>query len=273
MAENQAVDSGQEGQEQQQEQVEKQPSKYEQQALGMGWRPQEEWEGEAEDFVSAKEFVQRKSFFEKISTQSKKIKDLEDSITHFKDHYQKMEEFSRKRVLDELKTRKKAALEDGDPDAVIEIDEAIADFKIQEKEIKEKQEKAEQQKRNVDPAPLVEWKTRNEWFDRDQEMTRYANRLAYGYRAEDPDRDPADILKEIERDVRKMFPDKFKNVARNKATAVEPSSNGKSSASNNSKKYDPSDEERAIARKFVKMGMFKSEDAYYEDLKKLKGVE
>lgn len=47
------------------------PAPYEAKALEMGWRPKEEWDGPEEDFIDAKEYVRRKSLFEKIEHQNK----------------------------------------------------------------------------------------------------------------------------------------------------------------------------------------------------------
>ena len=47
-------------QEGQQEQAQHTPDPIETRALEMGWRPKEEFDGNEEDFIDAKEFVRRK---------------------------------------------------------------------------------------------------------------------------------------------------------------------------------------------------------------------
>lgn len=266
MSEEILQQEGGEGGEQVTEQVAAPVSKYVEQAQAMGWRPKEEWAGDPEDFVEAKEYVQRKSFFDKISTISKENKELKETLDKFKDHYSKVEEHARKAALAELKSRKKAALEEGDADAVVEIDEAIADFKIQEKQ-QEAQKEAESKTSQGDAPPeLVQWRSRNSWFGQDPEMTTQANALAMGYKA--MGMAPIDILDKVEKDIKKAFKEKFTNPNKAKATAVESAAAGaKSTAS--AGRFQPSDEERKIAAKFVKSGLFKTADDYYSQLQKL----
>ena len=69
----------QEQQGQQQEQVIEQPKvdPYEDKARATGWRPLEEFEGDPETWVDAKEFLGRAPLFDKIKHQTKKQKELE----------------------------------------------------------------------------------------------------------------------------------------------------------------------------------------------------
>ena len=151
----------------------KQPSKYEQQAIEMGWRPKEEWSGDLEDFVDAKEYVQRKSFYDRISLQSGEIKELKKTLNEFSEHFRKVEDYTRKQVLEELKQAKKTALEQGNADDVIRIDEAITDFKVKEKELEAQKQSKEQQHQSGELNPeFVRWKSNNDWYTVDQEMTK-----------------------------------------------------------------------------------------------------
>jgi len=246
----------------------KQPtaSKYEEQALTMGWRPKEEWEGDDEDYVDAKEYVKRKSFFDKISIQSKEIKELKETLEQFKEHYSKVEEHARKQALVELKNRKKLALEEGDADAIVEIDEAIADFKLQEKDIATKAAAAKEVS-NI-PPELQAWKERNSWFGTDAEMTDEANALAIGYKA--MGKEPVEILSLVETKIKRMYKEKF--PAKKPAAPVEGgNSGGRAGSGSANSRYNPSDEEKKIASKFVKQGIYKTVDEYYAQLKKLNG--
>lgn len=245
-------------------------SKFEQQALDMGWRPQSEWKGDPEEFVSAKEFVQRKSFFDKISVQSQKIKELETTLSQFSEHFRKVEDYTRKQVLEELKAAKKVALEEGDPDKVIQIDEAITDFKVNERELQKRKEEEAAKKDVQLPPQLVAWKDKNTWYSADEKMTKYADKIAFGYKQMNPNATPSDVLAEIDAEVRERFPSYFENKQRAKPAAVEPSSGSQSKPP---LKYDPTPEERRIALKFVKSGVYKTEEAYFKALRDMGGKE
>lgn len=245
----------------------KQPSKYEQQAIEMGWRPKEEWSGDLEDFVDAKEYVQRKSFYDRISLQSGEIKELKKTLNEFSEHFRKVEDYTRKQVLEELKQAKKTALEQGNADDVIRIDEAITDFKVKEKELEAQKQAKEQQHQSGELNPeFVRWKSNNDWYTVDQEMTKYADRIARGMVAGDASRDRLEILSDIEKEVKARFPDKFKNKHREAPAAVETSTTGAKPAA---PKLKASPEELAAARKFVKAGWYKSEDEYIKALRQM----
>lgn len=246
-----------------------QSSKYEQQALDLGWRPQEEWTGDPEDFVDAKEFVQRKSFFDRISTQSAEIKELKKTLNEFSDHFRKVEDYTRKQVLEELRAAKKNALEEGNADEVLRIDEAIIDFKTHEKEME--RQKAEKEAKGAQPTgelnpSFVQWQQRNSWYTQDPEMTRFADTYARGVVAANPDADRLEILADVEREVKARFSDKFKNRNRTAPAAVEGSTGG---AKPKTTKLDATPEELAAARRFVKIGAYKSEQEYIAALRKL----
>ena len=263
MSDEVEVVTPQEGESAQQKPV----SKYETQAIEMGWRPETEWEGDPEDFVPAKEYVQRKSFYDRISAQSGEIKELKKTLGEFSEHFKKVEDYTRKQVLEELKTAKKNALLDGNADEVIRIDEAITDFKVHEKELERQKEakKVEADSNGLHPD-FVTWQNANQWYQTDAEMTRYANMRAKGYVEEYGDNSPDKVLSFVEKEVRARFPDKFKNKKREAPAAVEGGSGGSKPAVG---KLQASAEELAAAKKFVKMGVYKSEDDYIKVLRKM----
>lgn len=78
---------------------------------------------------------------------------------------------------------------------------------------------------------------------------------------------PKEVLKEVERQVKMEFPNKFTNPNRDKPGAVEGSSNkgGKSSDS-----FQLSDDERRVMQRFVRSGVM-TEAEYIKDLKSVRG--
>jgi len=76
---------------------------------------------------------------------------------------------------------------------------------------------------------------------------------------------PSAVLKEVERQVKQEFPNKFTNPNRNKPGAVEGSTNkgGKSGDS-----YTLSDDERRVMQRFVRTGVM-TEKEYIDQLKQI----
>jgi hypothetical protein len=58
----------------------------EQRAAEQGWRPQDEWDGEPDDWRTAREFLDRGEFFKKIDEQNRTIKELRKTQTDFAKH-------------------------------------------------------------------------------------------------------------------------------------------------------------------------------------------
>ena len=68
----------------------KQHTEVELRAMEMGWRPRDEFSGEDDDFIDAKEFVARKPLYDKIAQQSKQLKNVTQAVEALKEHYGKV---------------------------------------------------------------------------------------------------------------------------------------------------------------------------------------
>jgi hypothetical protein len=182
-------------------------------------------------------------------------------------HHSRVQKVEYERALAELKAQKKEALNEGDADAVVDIDEKLA-------LVREAQKEAAQQQ--VAPAPaapaetnpvFVNWVERNSWYSNQPAMRAYADRLGNELGARGG-MSPTDLLAEIEREVKKEFAHKFNNPNRDKPGAVEGSTNkgGKGKDS-----FTLSEEERRVMQRFVKQGVI-TEEKYIAELKKTKGL-
>jgi hypothetical protein len=251
-----------------------QPSKYEADARSMGWRPESEFSGDPEDFVSAKEFVQRKAFFDKISDVKKENKELRESMAKFAEHHKNIETYTRKQILQELKNQKKEALNSGDEDRLVEVDDAIVQFHLKEKEFeaeeKAKEDKAKKYTQGEAPE-FVSWKSRNKWYTTDDELTADANDIGSVYANRNPEKTPVEVLAYVEKQIKKFHPEKFAASNREKATSVETGGKGDQGSRNSKDSYKLTDDERKIGQKWVKQGLYKDLNAYATELKKLNG--
>lgn len=235
----------------------------EEKAMAEGWVPQDEWDGDPDQWRPAKEFLDRGELFKKIEDQNRTIKEFKRVLEDMKQHNAKIREVEYKRALNALKEQKKEALENGDADSVIRLDDQI-DL------VKQEQIKLQNQPQNavadeVNPE-LAAWIDKNKWYETDRAMKAYADDL--GRELALRGQPPAEILKEVERQVKQEFAHKFRNPNRDKPGAVE-SSSGKGGKSKDD--FVLSAEEQRIMERFVRAGAI-TREKYIEDLKATRGA-
>ncbi len=243
------------------------PSAVEKRAIEMGWRPKSEFDGDPDDFIDASEFVRRKPLFEKIDTVGKELRETKKALKALQLHHQQVKEAEYQNALKALREEKKAALESGDADALIAIDDKIADEKARQIIIKQ-----QEQVKAAQPHPnFVQWVQRNTWYSEDAELHSVADQVGTAYAVNNPEKDPDEVLKYVEKRIRTMYPEKFRNPNKDKPSAVE----GVTSTPANTKKSDTGDyplteDERRVMMTFVRQGIMSKEE-YIKDLKRVKG--
>lgn len=250
--------------EENQEQQEKEPTAVEQKAMEQGWVPQEQWEGDPDQWRPAKEFLDRGELFKKIDDQSRTIKEVRKALDEMRKHNARIAEVEYKRALDTLKQQKKDALLEGDADAVIDIDEKIDLVKDAQKEAQATPQ-SNSDVESFHPA-FNAWKERNSWYENNRAMRAFADRI--GAEAAASGKSVTDVLSEVEREVKKEFAEKFVNPNRAKAPGVEGSTN-KGGGKKDTFELTPL--ERQVMHRLVKAGAL-TEEKYIEDLKKTRGV-
>lgn len=242
------------------------PDQTEIEAREQGWVPKEEYTGDENKWIDAKEFVSRKPLFEKISKQSKELKEQRKAIDQLVQVNIKTraEEFNR--ALAVLKAQKKEAFTEGDPDKIVEIEDSIDAVKEQRDAFLAQATRDAQEQVSETPAEFTQWTNRNTWYNTSKPMKAYAD--AEGRELARQGKSPSEVLEAVEKLVRKEFPQHFHNANRDKPGAVEGTGNGGAKRTS----YNPSPTERAIAERFVASGTFKSVEDYYKQLKELNNV-
>lgn len=231
-------------------------------ALDLGWRPKEEFEGDEEAFIDAKEFVRRQPLFDKISQQSREIKEVRKALEALKTHYTTVKESEYERALQTLKNERKAALTDGDGDKFEALDEEIKTTEKQLEAIKEQQ--------NIPvvsepPQEFVDWKNANRWYSETAYMRNFADE--YGLRLAKQGVPPGEVLKQVTAAVKKEFPHKFTNP--NKGAAPNVNEGKGSSKSSGSGEAGLTEQERKIMNTLVHSGAI-TKEKYLADLKAIK---
>jgi hypothetical protein len=231
-----------------------------------GWVPKEEYlkrpDAEEHKWVEAGEFLRRGELFKKIEDQNKQLKDVKNALAELKKLHGQVKEVEYKRALETLREQKKAALVDGDADAVIAVDDKIA--AVREQMLEEKKAPAQDVNDGSEHPQFVAWKDRNNWYNTSEPMRAYADTL--GVRLARSGMSQEEVLRQVEIEVKKEFPHKFQNPNQRRAGTVEAGDNRSTPTS----KFQLTAEERKTMNTFVRTGVM-TEKEYIEKLKEVQG--
>src|SRR5574337_306043 len=234
-----------------------------QEALSQGWVPKEEFDGDAEKWVDAGEFIRRGELFRKIESQSREMKDMRKALAQLAKHNSKIREVEYQRALETLKQEKKAALNEGDADKVVEIDDKIDLVKAQQRQ--QAQEVVQQAVPQEIHPELKNWINKNPWYEQTPSMRAWAD--ARGVELAQEGKSPIDVLTALEKEVKTRFSEKFHNPNRDKAAPV--STQRGAGTSKASPEFELSDVEKQVMNTLVKQGVLTREE-YIEQLKAVK---
>jgi hypothetical protein len=185
-------------------------------ALQKGWKPVEEWKGDADEHLSAKEFMHNHTWLVHNTKLKQEVAEQRKMLEYLADVAKKAEDVGKKRALEELKLAQVAAIKSGDIEEVNKITERL----IRESEVSEETKDAA-----IGNPVLKAFKERNKaWFNRDTAenslIADYAilkdNELIKTH----PHLTEAERYKAIETDVQKRFTEKFENPAKFSSSAV-----------------------------------------------------
>lgn len=243
-----------------------------------GWRPQEEWQGEEDEWIDARTFNKNGEFMDRIKSQTsqlrgqdKKISKLETSIQNLAEHNKKIDEVAFKKALNELKGLKRDALDIGDNDQVVEIDDQINDLKSIQKEAD--QPNIEEPQENINPE-VVDWIEQNNWYKTDTMLRGAADALTLEIVQAYPElrNSPSEVLKKVEVRMKEEFPSKFGKTTRRGSvqTVSEPGQADETNRSKGSGKKFTSkhlnEMQMQMGKTFVETGAMKNLNEYASQL-------
>lgn len=247
----------------------KQLSTIEQEALKLGWRPREEFDGDDDAFIDAKEFVRRQPLFEKIDHQSKELKDVKRALNALKDHYGKVQETEYNRALRDLRAQMKQANREGDYDRADAIENQIDRVEAEAAVLRQERDAiAVDEQPQVDPR-FVAWTNKNPWYTSQKHMRAYADEVGVKLIAQGLT--PHEVLAEVEKAVRKEFPNKFVNPNKANAPAVEGNSNRGGTKTQKADGFELTAQETKVMNDLVRAGVL-TKEKYIADLKAVKGI-
>lgn len=260
-------------------------------ARKMGWRPEEEWEGDKTNWRDAPAFIEsKKRLAERADAVSKaEIRRLNSEIAAFKaenaevkqmlfdmkDMLSKADQKGYERARQEIMAKQRKAVEDGD---VAAFDAASKEMDTLSKDIEEAA--GGKGKPDVDPDKAVmdpkakaaqdEFFAENEWYYDDPDMgewcDKYARRLAAKWQNERRSYDPDEFFAEIARATKAKFKKDDTaspgSAGKRQPAAVEGS--GTAAARRPSAKTwaNLPAEAKEAGKRFVKQGLFENEEEY-----------
>lgn len=225
----------------------------EQKAYEMGWRPQDEYEGD-HPWVGAEEFLGRKPLFDQISKSNKRVKRLEEQLQKVLDHVGTVEKAQYEKAKRDLKELRKEAMKQGDFDEFERLNE-------QEKELDEQAP----EKAPAAPPEFTEWVEENDWYTNDPDLRQFADNIAPAMKSKHPNLSPKEFFDKVGEVVKQANPDKFGTPKR--GTRRIP--NGGASPSNqpqsgdkgfNTKWEKLTPEEKRMATEFARDGLMSKEE-------------
>jgi len=236
-----------------------QPTPLEAKAREQGWKPKEEYEGDKEEWVDAKEFVKRGELFGKI-------KDLKNEL-HSRDS-RHVEEL--KTLHNEIFQVRKTALEQAKRDLTSQIrdtddkDEAV---KLSKELVKVEQQLERQPAQNPQAQTIPEvseWEKKNDWYNKDSDMTFEADTAAAVFLRRNQGPSATAVLEAIDKQMKKLYPEKFGGSKVVTPPSPESGHNKKPAPTGKKTRSDLPEEHRRVMDVFVKRGIT-TEDKYLKD--------
>lgn len=243
-----------------------QENSYEAKARELGWKPKDEFYGDDDAWVDAKEFVQRKPLFDAISRLNKETGDMRKALKLQHEHFNKQREAQLKQHEKELRAAKIAALNEGNAELVVELDDQLNDIR------EAKAEHAEQSKEAPAPsAEFVAFYEKNPWYTKDRELSSFAEQL--GERLVSEGMGLSQVFETLHKEVRKRYPEKFGRTTPPANAVVSgassPATKQSADTTFNAKwKAIPADERRVIEKMCEISGMTKEQ--YLEETEQYK---
>ncbi len=245
-------------------------SEAEQTAMGNGWLPKDQWEGDPDEWVPAKQYIKNGELFGRINSYKNKILNLEKTMTELVKHNEKVYDSGYQDALTALKAEKRAALREGDTERVLQIEDQVEE--LQDDYEKKKQEFVSTVKApKVDSNPVWDsWVANNTWYETDAALHGYADgeakAMVEAAQAVGKQVEFDKLLREVSRKVKEKFPEKFGSQKPPSSTNKGDDAQGKRASSTS--KYQLNEMEEEIFKTLSRSGM--TREKYIDDLQKVK---
>jgi len=233
-------------------------------AKRQGWVPQSDYNGPEDRWVDADTFVKKGKEINALLRKDneflkREVSEMKTTMMEFKKFHADTEKRAYDRAMLDLRDQKKEAINTGDGDKVLQIDDAIDELK-QARAI----EKVEVRPSNQPDPTFVQWNEDNPWFGKDTELTEEANLIGEVIKRKQPTLIGEAFLDEVTKRVKKAYPEKFTNTNRARPSPVEGTTAPKSNQKGGKGYNDLPPEAKAACQKFEKQGLI-TREAYLKE--------
>ena len=174
-----------------------------------GWRPKEEFAGDPEDWVDAKEFVSREPLYKALHKANREIKRVKREQDTFKQLYDKLENTAKEKAIAELREQLRVAAEEKDIEAALSIKDKITELEVKSEESAVKNEEFET------------WLESNDWYESDEDLRDFADGMGFALVKKNKDMPLEQIYEKVTKAAKEAFPNKFGNPNKTKPNAVD----------------------------------------------------
>ncbi len=254
---------------------------YEERARRQGWRPKDEYSGNADRWVDAKTFVMRgeaelpliRERFRKMDAQfaetktkltdaEKKVGEMSEVLVELRDMSLKSEERAYTRAMQEIRRKQQAAVREANEEAfnaaAVEAEQLGPPPAAPPKREARTEPVIERPAAGVPDPAVIQWVGDNPWFNNDQVLHYFAIDEENKVKAEFPGMSVPEQLSEVKQRTMDRFPEKFGNARRKVPAAVANSAAPPSRAKGKTVKDLPPEAKAALAK-------FKSQMPNYTD--------
>ena len=176
-------------------------------ARSQGWVPQEEWDGDPTQWRDAQVFLERGEYFKTMGTQRKQIDKLNAMVEKMATIQAKTREDEREKVLKELSQKKAVAMEEGEYNRVVDIDNEMNKIRSEPAMSVPNVEGQSEDKYTQDQ--IANYIDNNQWYRTNSDMRQYADSIAVGFRNSNPNATIDDVLEYTDKEVQIRYPEKF----------------------------------------------------------------
>jgi hypothetical protein len=188
-------------------------------AIDQGWKPKDQWKGDTSKWTDFDEFADRHSNIyirlEKAEKANEKTSEmLARQAELHKKTLERQEARYKKELADklaELNAQKKQAKDDLDVDKVERLTEEVRQTEQEIKDIDTAPKEDTQRMIQETQRILNDWQLKNPWYGKDLTLTAEADRIAPYIGKMHPDLTPQERLKMVEDEVKRRYPDDFRN--------------------------------------------------------------
>ncbi len=233
-------------------------------AKRQGWVPQSDYNGPEDRWVDADTFVKKGKEINALLRKDneflkREVSEMKTTMMEFKKFHADTEKRAYDRAMLDLRDQKKEAINTGDGDKVLQIDDAIDELK-QARAI----EKVDVRPSNQPDPTFVQWNEDNPWFGKDTELTEEANLIGEVIKRKQPTLIGEAFLDEVTKRVKKAYPEKFTNTNRARPSPVEGTTAPKSNQKGGKGYNDLPPEAKQACQKFEKQGLI-TREAYLKE--------